>query len=206
MDDRRQDGPGQHAQHRVFEQDEHLLEGGDVPQAGNGAGHGLHAVHQGGEAQQDHPCVLFFRVLDKHIEDDPDKGQHRCEGGGLQQPDQQVAAVDPREAQQPCRDGGADVGPHDHVDGLLQGHQAGIDEANHHHRGGGGALDDRGDAQSRQQSGQLSGGQLFQQDAEPSSCPALQGLPHDAHAEQEQAQAAQQGECAKNVHEIDASF
>ena len=54
--------------------------------------------------------------------------------------------------------------------------------------------------------GQLSGGQLFQQDAEPSSCPALQGLPHDAHAEQEQAQAAQQGECAKNVHEIDASF
>ena len=52
-------------------------------------------------------------------------------------------------AQKPGRDGRADVGAHDDVDGLTQRHQARVDKADHHDRGGGRALNDGRDAKTR---------------------------------------------------------
>lgn len=52
--------------------------------------------------------------------------------------------------QNPCGDGGADVGAHDDTDGLAQFQEAGVYEADHHDRGGRRALDERGDADTGQ--------------------------------------------------------
>ena len=84
MDDGREDRARQYAQQRIFEHDEHLLERRDIPQAGNGPGHGFHAEHQRGKAEQDHAGVLFLRVLAEHIKDDANERQNRREGGRFQ--------------------------------------------------------------------------------------------------------------------------
>ena len=136
LDNPRQHRAHQHAQHRVAEHQEQLGELRHILQPRHRAAHGLHAEHQGGKAQQNGAGVLLFDVLAEHVEDDAHQRQHRGEGGGLQQPDPQAAAVDARQAQQPGGDGGAHIGAHNDVDGLTQGHEAGVDKAYHHHCGG----------------------------------------------------------------------
>ena len=171
-----------------------------VLQAGHGAAHGLHAEHQGGKAQQNGAGILLLGVLAEHVEDDAHQRQHRGEGGGLQQLDPQAAAVDARQAQQPGGDGGAHIGAHNDVDGLTQGHEAGVDKAYHHHCGSRGALNDGGDAQARQKAHKHPAGHLIQETAQLAASPALQGLAHQVHAEQEQTQAAYQGQHIENIH------
>ena len=187
LDNGSQHGAGQHTQHRVLESNHHLPELGHLPQAGNSGGHTLHAEHQGGKAQENQAGILPPGVLAEHIKDNADQRQHRGEGAGLQKGNEKVAAVNPRKTQYPGGDGGADIGAHNHIDGLLQCHQAGIDKAHHHNRGGRGALNNRSDPQTRQQTGQLVGGQLTQQIPQPVAGPALQCLPHHIHAEKEKA-------------------
>ena len=184
--------PGQHTQNGILEQDEQILERRHIPQPGDGGGHGLHAEHQCGEAQKDRAGILFLVIFAEHVIDDAHKGQHRRKGGGFQQPDEDIAAGNPRQAENPGGDGGADVGTHDHVDGLTQGHQAGVDEAHHHHRGGRGALDHGGHRKTRQQARHLVGGHLPKQGAKAPPCPSLQSLAHHIHAEEKQAQSADQ--------------
>ena len=136
LDDRRQHRAHQHAQQRVGEGQKQLGEARHVLQPGHGAAHGVHAEHQGGEAQQNGAGVLFVAVLAEHVENNADQRQHRREGGGLEQLHPCAAAVDARQTQEPRRHRGAHVGAHDDVDGLPQGHQPGVHEA-HHHDGGG---------------------------------------------------------------------
>lgn len=200
LDNPRQHRAHQHAQHRVAEHQEQLGELRHILQPRHRAAHGLHAEHQGGKAQQNGAGVLLFGVLAEHVEDDAHQRQHRGEGGGLQQLDPQAAAVDARQAQQPGGDGGAHIGAHNDVDGLTQGHEAGVDKAYHHHCGGRGALNDGGDAQARQKAHKHPAGHLIQETAQLAAGPALQGLAHQVHAEQEQAQAAYQGQHIENIH------
>ena len=82
------------------------------------------------------------------------------------------------------------LAPHNHVDGLPQGEQAGVHKAHHHHRGGRGALDHRRDPKAREEPQQLLGGQLPQQALQATPRPFFQGSPHQVHPKQEQAQAA----------------
>ena len=124
-------------------------------QPGHGAAHGVHAEHQDGEAQEDRAGVLLLVVLGRHGEDHTDEGQDRGKRSGLEQLDEEVPAVQTRQAQDPGRDGGADVGPHDNADGLAQGEQAGVYKAHHHDRGGGRTLDDCRHAQARQKAQKL---------------------------------------------------
>ena len=200
LDDARQHRAHQHAQNGIAEHQEQLGELRHVLQAGHGPAHGLHAEHQGGEAQQDGAGVLFLVGLAEHIEDDADQGQHRGKGRGLQQLHPGAAAVDARQAQQPRGDGGAHIGAHDDVDGLAQGHQPRVHEAHHHHRGGGGALDNGGDAQARQEAHEHPAGHLIQQGPQLAAGPAFQGLAHQVHAEQEQTQPAHQRQRIENSH------
>ena len=80
LDDARQHRAHQHAQNGVAEHQEQLGELRHVLQAGHGPAHGLHAEHQGGEAQQDGAGVLFLVGLAEHIENDADERQNRREG------------------------------------------------------------------------------------------------------------------------------
>ena len=200
LDQGGEDRSGQQAQEGVLEGDEKLLEGGDLPQAGHRAGHGLHAEHQRGKPQKDGTRIPPLVILFGHIEDNADKGQHRGEGGGFQQFYPDVAAADARKAEDPGGDGGAHVGPHDDIDGLAQRHKARVDKAHHHHCGGGGALYHRRYQKSGEHSHGPVGGEFSQQGPQLSAGPALQGLAHDIHTEEEKAEAADHGEKVKDIH------
>src|SRR5699024_1407542 len=149
LDHRRDQGPHQHAQDGVGEADEQLGEPGLVLQGGDGVGHGGHAGHQDGKADQDASGALFLFAAE-HEQQNPDKGQQRAEGGGLEQLDQEAVALQAGQAQDPAGDGGAHVAAHDDADGLVQLHDAAVDKAHHHHRGGAGALDHGGDGKPQQ--------------------------------------------------------
>ena len=200
LDDGGEHRAGQHAQNGVGEQQEQLLEGGHILQPGYGVGHGLHAEHQRGEAQEDHAGVLFPAVLQEHIvHDTPDRKDGR-KGAGLEQLHQHIAALNTAQGQDPGSDSGAHIGAHDHVDGLAQGQKTRVYEAHHHHRSSGGGLDHSGYRQAREEAQHPVGGEFAQQRPQAGARPALQGLSHDVHAEQEQAQAAHHGQTVKNIH------
>ena len=186
LNDGGQNRAGQAAQDGILEGDKQLLECGNILKAGDGAGHGFHAEHQRGKTQQDQTGVFLLAVLEEHVVDDANQRQDRGKGGGLQQLDEDVAAFDAAEAEDPGGDGGADVSAHDDVDGLTQGQQAGVDEADHHDGGGGGTLNDGGDGKTGQEAHGLVGGQLTEQNPETVTGPALQGLAHEVHAKQKQ--------------------
>ena len=60
LDHRRQKGSGKQTQKRIFEQKEHLLEGGQICEPGDSRGHGLHSKHQCGKSQKNHSGILPF--------------------------------------------------------------------------------------------------------------------------------------------------
>jgi len=200
LDDAGEHGTGQHAQHRLLEEDEKLSEGRHILEPGHCAGHGVHAEHQCGKAQKHHAGVLLLAVLDEHVIDDTHESQHRGEGAGLQELDEDVAAVDAGKAQYPGGDGGAHVCAHDDVDGLLEAHDAGVDETDHHNGGGRGTLDDGGYAKTGEKACQLTAGHLAQQGAEAAAGTSFKGFAHDVHAEEEKAQAPDHSQYIKNVH------
>ena len=155
LDDGGQDRTGGHAQDGVAEHEQDVAELRHVLQPGHGAAHGVHAEHQDGKAQEDRAGVLLLVVLCRHGEDHADEGQDRGKRSGLEQLDEKAPAVQTRQAQDPGRDGGADVGAHDDADGLAQGEQTGVYKAHHHDRGGGRTLDDCRHAQARQKAQKL---------------------------------------------------
>lgn len=89
---------------------------------------------------------------------------------------QKAASFDTGEAEDPGRNGGTDIGAHDNTDGLAQRHQTGIDETDNHNRSGRGALNNGGNTKAGQQTHQAVLGHLFQQRAQATARPALQGL------------------------------
>jgi len=202
LDDAGQHGAREHAQDGVGEHEQDVGELRDVLESGDGARHGVHAEHQGGEAQQDHAGVLLLAGPAHHVQDDADERQDRSEGGRLEQLHPDVGAGDAREAEDPGRDGRADVRAHDDVDRLMERHDAGIDEADHHDGRGGGGLDDGGDAEAREKARHLAGGESAEQRLELAAGGLFQGAAHDAHAEEEEAEPADQGESVKNRHTI----
>ena len=173
LNDTGQHCTGQHAQHRVGKHDKNVAELGHFTQAGHRAGHGLHAEHQRGKAQQDHAGVLLLAGLAAHIEQNADERQNRSEGTGLQQTDNQVVALNTGQTQQPCGHRGTHIGAHNHVDRLLQRHKTGVDEADHHNGRGRGGLDHCRDTQARQESGHFTGSQSAQQGFQAAARPLL---------------------------------
>ena len=200
LDDRGQNRSGEHAEHRMLEGKEEIDELRHVFQPGDRAAHGVHAEHQRGKAEQDHAGVLFAAVLAEHVENDADEREHRRKGGRLEQTHPDAAAVDAAEAEQPCRDRGADVGTHDDVDGLPERHKPGVYKANDHDSRCGRALNDGRYAETRQKARHDLSGHFSKQLTELSACAALQRLPHEVHAEQKQAKAADHCQKIKNIH------
>ena len=135
LDHRRQQGSCRHAQDGIGEGGEDAGKVLVLGQGGHGGAHGLHAEHQDGEARQDGAYILPPLALSGgHGQHHPHRCQNGREGAGLQELQQQAAALNAHKGQHPGGHRGADVGAHDDAYRLLQVHNAGVDEAHHHDR------------------------------------------------------------------------
>ena len=141
--------------------------------------------------------VLVLAAFAHHVQDHAGQRQQGREGRGLEQLEEDIRAADAAQAEDPGGHGGADVGADDDVDGLPQRHQTGVDKADDHDRRGRGALDDGGDAQTRQKAEHALIGELAEQNLQAAAGALFQCGAHQVHAEQKQAQSAEQREKIK---------
>ena len=192
MNDRRQNRTCQDTQNRVFKQQQKIPEFRHIRQTGNGIGHGGHALHQHGKAKQDGTDVFFLVGLAEHSKDNADQRQDWGKGFWLQQLQHQTAALNSTQRQNPGRDGGTDIGTHDHIDGLTQLHQTGVNKADYHNGCGRTGLNNTGNCQTGDQTCKFIGGQFGKDQLQLASGTAFQRRTHDVHAEQEQAQTTKQ--------------
>ena len=80
----------------------------------------------------------------------------------LEHGQEQVVALNAREAQKPGGEGGADVGAKDHVEGLGEVHDAGVDQTYQHDRGGRGRLHGNGNDCAESQADEGIGGHFLE--------------------------------------------
>ena len=118
LDDASDQCTHQNAEDGVGEADKEVGEPCLALQRLDGIGHGGHAGHQDGKADEDGADALFLLAL-AHIEQDADKGEERAEGGGLEHLDPDAVALQAGEAQQPAGDSGTHIAAHDDADGLM---------------------------------------------------------------------------------------
>ena len=183
----------QNSHQRIGEGNHHPDKPGLVLQKLHGAAHQLHAGHQSHEAQQNPADVLLFLGIGKHVQHNSHAAQQRSQGGRLKQLHKQTVSLQTAQGQNPGSDRGAHVAAHDDTHGLLQGQNAGVDEAHHHYRGGRGGLNHRRHRKTQQKALGHIGAHLRQNGLKLAAGGALQGLTHGIHAEQEQCQTPQQG-------------
>ena len=145
-------------------------------------------------------------VLAEHPQDDARHRHNPREGGGGQQGDPARPALQRGQADDPPGDTGAQDGPHDDADGLLDLHHAGVDKAHHHHRGGRGGLDDGGDAGAQKHPLEGAAGELVEDQLQFVARHLLQPVPHEGHAEEEEGHAAEQRDEVGNAHSPHAPF
>ena len=178
----------QNAQNGVLGVHDELLEPDHILQRLHGAGHGVQALEQQTEAQDDLADVLILGLLGIEHQEGADEHAERRNAGDIQ-------------SNQDGGDGGTDVGAEDDAGGLGQVHNAGVDEAHNHDGGGGGGLNDHGNQRAQQEAQDGVAGQLFQQVLHLGTGCLLQALAHVLHTEQERAQSAQQGNDVGYTHE-----
>ena len=191
LDDGGESRASQHAQDGVGEHQQDVGELRYVLQTGHSPGHGVHAEHESGKAQQNGADVPLAVVLEEHIQHHADDGQNGGEGGGLEQLNKEAVALNAGQRQNPGRHRGAHVGTHDDTHGLIELHHTGVDEAHHHHRGGRGGLNDGGDHQAQEEAFDGAGGEPLQDGFELVARCSLQSIAHNGHTKEEQGQAAQ---------------
>ena len=199
LDDGRQHRTEHNAQQRVGEGDHQIGKPRFTLQERHRAGHQVHTRHQGHEAKTDGTDPLLLFALAEHIKNDTGNGDQGCQGGRLEQLDDKAVTLQTGQGQDPCSDGGADVGAHDNTDRLLQGHNAGVDKAHHHDGGCRGGLDHRRNTKAQQKALEHVGTHPCQNGLQLAAGLPLQGLAHDIHTEQEQSQATQQGDDLKKI-------
>ena len=150
------------------------------PVGGHEAGGALHGLHpQKEESEADDPVpevALPFRPAEK--------------GQGDPQGDEGEGEVVDLEGDDLGRHGCADVRPHDDADGLLQGHQPGIDEADGHHGRSAAALDEDRDENPHEDAAERRLRQRPDQVAHTVPRYELQGLAHQLDSVEKKAYAA----------------
>ena len=90
------------------------------------------------------------------------------------------------------RDGRADVGTHDHTDGLDHGHEAGRDEPHQEHGGHRRRLNHSRDQGTGERGGESIGGEAGKEGLHPAPCHHLQGLGQLIHSEKEEGEAPEE--------------
>lgn len=173
---------------------------GSVRQRLHGGRHDIHTGHQDGKAQQNGADAPLAVVLTDHPQADTNHRQKRGKVFRLQQHQDNIVALDIRQAQQPRRDGGTHIGAHNHTQRLLEGHHAAVDEAHQHHGHRAGAVDGRGHHKAQQKCPEPGARHGAQDTAQRAAGLLFQRLAHGFHTEQEQRHTAQQGKDVKDPH------
>jgi len=104
--------------------------------------------------------------------------------------DADIGVVRQLEGHQLHGEGGAEVSAEHGGNRLRKVHQAGVDETDEHDRGSGG-MDKKSQQSSEGQAGEAVGGGFGQQDSQAGARGGAQPVGHDAHAQNEQGQSAQ---------------
>ena len=199
LQQRREHRARHHAEQRVGEFGEQLHEPGFVGEGLHGAGHGVHAGHEDGKAQQNFAHAAAA-VLAGHVQHHADKAQNGAPCVGVEHLGDKAVPLQTGQRQQPAGDGGAHVGAHDDADGLMQVHQTGVDKAHRHDRGGAAGLDDGRDGTPQQQTLDGAGGHFAQNALQFAAGGLLQAFAHQVHAVQEHGDTAHQCEHVENAH------
>ena len=189
------------AEDRVFEAEEQIHEPRLVGQRGHGMGHRVHAGHQNREAQQDFTDAALA-VLADHIQPDADEAEDRAPRGRVHHFCEEAVALQAGQREQPAGDSRTDVCAHNDADGLMQLHQAGVDEADSHNGGGTAGLNDGSDGHAEQQTADGAAGHGGQNALQLTAGGLFQSFPHQVHAIQKHGNAAHQGEHIKNGHPV----
>ena len=193
-------GTRQNPQEGIGEGDEELLEFGQILKTGDRALHRVHADKEKAQPQDDLPHDAFAPAAQEQIQHNARRSQEGAQYGGLEQQKKQVVGGDIPQAQELCRDGGADIGPHDDADRLLQLHDARVNEADAHDGGGGGALDQSGDQRAQQDTPEHIAGQPFQYALQTAAGQLLQAVGHGGHAEEEGSDGPDEGDHVRYIH------
>ena len=189
------------AEDRVFEAEEQIHEPRLVGQRGHGMGHRVHAGHQNREAQQDFTDAALA-VLADHIHPDADEAEDRAPRGRVHHLGEEAVALQAGQREQPAGDSRTDICAHNDADGLMQLHQAGVDEADGHNGGGTAGLNDGSDGHAEQQTADGAAGHGGQNALQLTAGGLFQSFPHQVHAIQKHGNAAHQGEHIKNGHPV----
>ena len=186
----------QNTQKGIGEGHEELPEGGDVLEGGHSHLHGGHADEQQAQTQQELAHNFFLAALEKHIEHNAGQGQQRAEILRLHQRENDIIRGDIAQAEDLSGDGGADIGAHNDAHGLLQLHDAGVDEAHAHDGGGGRAVDQSRHQRAHQNAHENIVGELLHNAFQPSAGEFFQSVRHRRHAEEEG------GDCAQKRNHV----
>ena len=142
--------------HKEVAELRHILEGG------HRSGHGVHADEQQAQAQQQLAHNPLLAALDKHVEHNAHNSNAGAKVLRAHHGEKQVVRGDVSQTENLGGDSGADVGAHDDAHGLLQLHDARVDEAHAHDGGGGRAVDQTGDQGADEYAHKQVVGQPFQ--------------------------------------------
>ena len=109
-----------------------------IPQGGNAAFHDRHTDKQHTKTQQDLAKVVQLPLFGKHKQAGTNGDRHIRQHRGFQDLHEQTAfhCTGTIQAQQLGCYSGADVSTHNDAHGLLQIHDACVDETHHHDSGG----------------------------------------------------------------------
>ena len=200
LDDGGEHGTHQNAQQRILELGEQFGKSRHILQGFHRIRHHIHAVHQDSKAQQDGTQILLLLCLACHDAQDTDHSQHQREVGGLEHLDQHTAAVQTDQTQQPCRNGGTDIGTHDDTHRLAQGHNTRVDQTHQHDSDSRGGLDHSRDQRTEEHTLDGAGGHGSEDALQLAAGQLFQTHRHHIHTIEEQCQAAAQRKDAKQIH------
>ena len=97
-------------------------------------------------------------------------------------------------------DGGPQVCPQDHPDGLAKAHHPGVHQAHHDHRGSGGGLDSCGDGCPQKGPPKGTSRQAVQQPREPVPGDPRQAAPKEGHPVKKKGHSAKEAKKAEKIH------
>ena len=193
----RHNQPDEHTQHGVAaEKGEGPGKNGRSRVGGYGGRHKVQTHKQKAEAHQDLSRLLSSLFFGK----DDEQGAYADEKGGIKLRLHGLKSV-PQLAHghNPRRDGGSDVGAHDHAHRLGKAHDPGAHKTHHHHRGGSAALNNSGDQRPQHDAHHPVVGEHPQELLHFPAGRFLHAVRHNVHAVKEHAQASGKGKKIGNI-------
>jgi len=167
----------------------------------NGIGHQHKTGEENTETESNERCALGGFALDEHKEDDADD---KGDGGkviGLEEGENSAACLNIHKSDYPCGDGGADVGAHNNADTLTEVQNACANKTHGEDDGGGGTLNDGGDQQTGEQTGDNIAGELAEEVFEGITGALLKAVAHNLHTVEEHSKTAQKfNNCQYSCH------